>query len=68
MHCAILKTLYDFKVARAHNTKIVNFSLKMLETGFLRSSKCSKTTWNLPEQPVELTQKLVTEITELHRW
>ena len=38
----------------------------MFKIRFSKSSKCSKTTWNLPEQPVELTQKLATGKTVPH--
>ena len=34
----------------------------------LRSSKCLKTIWNLPGQPVELAQKLETNKTAPHLW
>ena len=40
----------------------------MFKTRFLRSSKCPKSTWNLLEQPVELTQILATEIIAAHSW
>ena len=33
---------------------------------FLRSLKCSRSTWNSLPQPVELTQKLTTETTASH--
>ena len=36
--------------------------------GSLRSSKCSKATWNWSEQPFELTQKIVREAAALHSW
>ena len=31
----------------------------MFQLRFLRTSKCSKTSWNTAEQPVELVQKLL---------
>ena len=47
---------------------MVNFPFKMFKIRFLRSSKCSKTTGNLPEQLVKLTQKLTTDTTALNSW
>ena len=41
--------------------KIANFFFKMFKMRFLRPLKCSKTTRNLPEQPVKLTLKFATE-------
>ena len=35
---------------------------------FLRSAKCLKKLWNLPEQPAELTQKIATGKTAPHSW
>ena len=35
---------------------------------FLRSAKCLKNLWNLPEQPAELTQKIATGKTAPHSW
>ena len=46
--------------------EIVNLSLKIFTLRYLISSKCSKTTWNSPEQPVELPQKITNELTTKH--
>ena len=59
LHCVILKSLSNFK--ETDNFKILNVR-------FLRSSKCLKTIWNLPGQPVELAQKLETNKTAPHLW
>ena len=37
--------------------EMCNFSFKMFKMRLSIFWKCLKTTWNLPEQPVELTQK-----------
>ena len=68
LYCAILKALCYFKATRAHQTSGSHFFLEMFKTRFSRSSKCSKSTWDLLEQPVELTQILATEIIAAHSW
>ena len=40
----------------------------MFKVRFLRPSKCLKTIWYSPGQPVEVTQKLVTEPTAPLSW
>ena len=63
LHCVILKSLYGFKKTRANGAK--HFSFKICEMRFLRSLK---ETWNSPEQPVKLTQKLASKTTAPHSW
>ena len=63
LQCAILKVLYGFKKTRANGAKY--FSFKICEMRFLRSLKG---TWNSPEQPVKLTQKLASKTTAPHSW
>ena len=48
--------------------KARDFSFKIFKLKFLMSWKCFKTTWNLPREPAELTQKLVAESTTSHSW
>ena len=49
------KSLYGFRGARAYKAKDSQRFYKMLEIRSLSSSNYSKTTWNLPEQPAEIT-------------
>lgn len=62
------KSLYGFRGARAYKAKDSQRFYKMLEIRSLSSSNYSKTTWNPPEQPAELTWKLAAEIATLHSW
>ena len=57
MHCAILKTLYGFNEKRAHMGKDMQVFLQNFKIRFSRVWKYLKTTWNLLEQSIELTQK-----------
>ena len=66
LHYAILKNDAISTEEEATRQEIVN--LKMFKMGFVRSSKCSKTTWNSSEQPIELTQNLATETTAPQSW
>ena len=71
--CAIIKLsksfIYDFKGKKwLQGIRSEFSSFKMFKMRFLKSWKCLKTTWNSPEQPVELALKLVTEKRMPHSW
>ena len=56
MHVAFLKDLYGLNKKR------------VLKMRFLRPWKCLKTTWNSPQEPIELTKKSATETTPPLSW
>ena len=60
-HCAIIKALHDFKVARAHENRDYNLFSKITEMKFLRSFMRLKIARNTTKQSVKLIQKLPTE-------
>ena len=51
------KALHSFQEKRANKSRDMQFFFKMFKMRSSRFSKCLKTTWNLPDQPAELTQK-----------
>ena len=66
LHCAILKALYSSRVKRAQEVRVKKYFFNMFKIRYLRSLKCVKTTWNLPDQLLELTQKLASMKTAPH--
>ena len=66
---ALFWKLYTILRQKEHTRQeITNFSFKIFKINFFRSSKKSKATWNSPEQPHVLTQKLEKGKTAPHLW
>ena len=59
--------MHNFKVKRAHEAGD-QFLLQNVQDEIFKIFKMLKTTWNSPDQSVELTQKLATRKTAPHLW
>lgn len=67
-HYAILKAFCGLKGARGYETRGSQFLFQNLQNEIFEIFKVFKKIWNSPQEPVELTQKLVTETAVPYAW